>query len=263
MLESKDMYKFRNKQYFFTKLENSFNPKEKIPVKNNYQIEHIIPQTLSEKWEKKLGPDGIEKHEKLVNNLGNLTLTQYNPEMKNYSYEKKLEYIKKSRLNLNASLSKITDFTLDNLDDRTVELADLTIEVWPLPKASNKYFVTDNLLNIYRMSDDIVISDEKPNRIYFGQQEIKVSSWNEFYIQLIKHLLNTNEDISNSVDFKTLVQNKGYATEFVEVEDFENYEMIRGLYYFTERSFANIKDIVIHLCEVLDFDINRIKYRID
>ncbi|MFC4025583.1 HNH endonuclease family protein [Oceanobacillus longus] len=49
----------------------------------DYSIEHIMPQKLSVPWQKYLG----EGHEKLykvyLNNIGNLTLTGYNPKYSN------------------------------------------------------------------------------------------------------------------------------------------------------------------------------------
>ncbi len=48
-----------------------------------------MPQTLTAKWKIDLGKKAIEIYEKYVNCIGNLTLTGYNSEMSNDSFEEK------------------------------------------------------------------------------------------------------------------------------------------------------------------------------
>ncbi len=48
-----DFYSLKEKKYFFERLEN-FDTKEPVNTKE-YTIEHIMPQTLTEEWERDLG----------------------------------------------------------------------------------------------------------------------------------------------------------------------------------------------------------------
>ncbi|GAA7340314.1 hypothetical protein MLS209_11410 [Helicobacter pylori] len=48
-----DFYKFKKRKYFFERLEN-FNRKERVYT-HEYTIEHIMPQKLTEEWERDLG----------------------------------------------------------------------------------------------------------------------------------------------------------------------------------------------------------------
>ena len=74
------------------KLEN-FGRKEKVDI-NEYTIEHIMPQNIdnSSAWQKELGENYKEIHEKYLHSLGNLTLTGYNSEYSNKPFLEKRYY---------------------------------------------------------------------------------------------------------------------------------------------------------------------------
>lgn len=63
------------------------------------QIEHIMPQSLSNQWRSLLGEDPESVHQDLLNNLGNITLIRHNQELGNKSFDdKKKVYYGKSGL---------------------------------------------------------------------------------------------------------------------------------------------------------------------
>ncbi|KMT70992.1 hypothetical protein AB992_03020, partial [Helicobacter pylori] len=72
----KDFYKFELITYFFNRMEN-FDRKERVYT-HEYTKEHIMPQTLTEEWERDLGENFQEIHNKYLHTIGNLTLTGYN-----------------------------------------------------------------------------------------------------------------------------------------------------------------------------------------
>ncbi|MBQ8671502.1 MAG: DUF262 domain-containing protein [Alphaproteobacteria bacterium] len=82
-------------KYLLASIENS--GKEKIDV-SNLTIEHILPQNknLSPYWQKMLGVDWRKIQETYLHTLGNLTLTGYNSELGDKSFEEKLEYFNSS-----------------------------------------------------------------------------------------------------------------------------------------------------------------------
>ncbi|GAA7358540.1 hypothetical protein MLS218_13180 [Helicobacter pylori] len=79
-----DFYKFKKREYFFERLEN-FDRKERVYTRE-YTIEHIMPQKLTEEWERDLGENFQEIHDKYLHTIGNLTLTGYNSEYGNNSF---------------------------------------------------------------------------------------------------------------------------------------------------------------------------------
>lgn len=85
-----DFYKFKKNRYFFERLEN-FDRKERVYT-HEYTTEHIMPQHLTEEWERDLGENFQEIHNKYLHTIGNLTLTGYNPEYRNNFFSRKKRY---------------------------------------------------------------------------------------------------------------------------------------------------------------------------
>ena len=81
-------------------LEESYQHKEPV-LFDTLTIEHLMPQTLTPYWQNHLGEDYETTHELLLHTIGNLTLTAYNPELSNATWEKKKEYLNMSHLELN------------------------------------------------------------------------------------------------------------------------------------------------------------------
>ncbi|GHR53299.1 hypothetical protein VN1263_13610 [Helicobacter pylori] len=132
-----DFYKkFKKKtKCFLERLEN-FDRKEQVPT-NEYTIEHIMPQKLEEEWERDLGENFQEIHDKYLHTIGNLTLTGYNPEYRNKSFQEKRDMekgFKDSPLRLNRGLRDLESFGEEEIKKRANDLADLALKIWTYPK---------------------------------------------------------------------------------------------------------------------------------
>ncbi|BAW77897.1 DUF262 and DUF1524 domain-containing protein [Helicobacter pylori] len=130
-----DFYKFKKNRYFFERLEN-FDRKERVYT-HEYTTEHIMPQHLTEEWEKDLGENFQEIHNKYLHTIGNLTLTGYNPEYSNKSFQEKRDMekgFKDSPLRLNQSLRGLKFFGEEEIKKRANDLADLALKIWTYPK---------------------------------------------------------------------------------------------------------------------------------
>ena len=80
-------YKLKIAKYLFSELVNK-DQKEKIEM-DKITIEHIMPQTLTDKWRRMLGEDWEEVHTNYLHSLGNLTVTGYNSELGNKAFQEK------------------------------------------------------------------------------------------------------------------------------------------------------------------------------
>ncbi|GAA8687888.1 DUF262 and DUF1524 domain-containing protein [Helicobacter pylori] len=109
-----DFYKFKKNKYFFERLEN-FNRKERVYT-HEYTTEHIMPQKLTEEWERDLGENFQEIHNKYLHTIGNLTLTGYNSEYSNKSFQEKS--FKDSPLRLNQGLRNLESFGEEEIKKR-------------------------------------------------------------------------------------------------------------------------------------------------
>ncbi len=130
-----DFYKFKKREYFFERLEN-FDRKERVYT-HEYTIEHIMPQTLTEEWKRDLGENFKEIHNKYLHTIGNLTLTGYNHEYSNKSFQEKRGMeggFKNSPLKLNQGLRDLESFFgEEEIKKRANDLADLALKIWTYP----------------------------------------------------------------------------------------------------------------------------------
>ncbi|GHQ72829.1 hypothetical protein VN0403_12230 [Helicobacter pylori] len=129
-----DFYKFKKKEYFFERLEN-FERQERVYTRE-YTTEHIMPQKLTEEWEKVLGQDHERIHTQYLHTIGNLTLTGYNSEYGNKSFQEKRgmeKGFKDSPLRLNQGL-RVESFGEEEIKKRANDLADLALKIWTYPK---------------------------------------------------------------------------------------------------------------------------------
>ncbi len=130
-----DFYKFKKREYFLERLEN-FNTKEPVNTQE-CTIEHIMPQKLTEEWERDLGENFQEIHDKYLHTIGNLTLTGYNPEYSDKSFQEKRgmeKGFKDSQLRLNQGLRDLESFGEEEIKKRANDLADLALKIWTYPK---------------------------------------------------------------------------------------------------------------------------------
>jgi len=171
-------------------LEESYAHKEKIDF-TGLDIEHIMPQKLTEYWRNHLGDDWEKTHNLLLHTIGNLTLTAYNPEISNGSFEQKKPYYSNSHLEMNKYFSDINKWTKEDIESRSENLADKALEIWP-------YFGNENSKIIEKSS----YTGKTPRILKFLGQNVKVSSWKEVlevtmniiaedepekFLELIKH----------------------------------------------------------------------------
>ena len=133
-LMDRNVYDSRSCAYLLRKLEN-YGRKE--PDVSEYSIEHVMPQTLTEEWQRELGANFQETHETYLHTLGNLTLTGYNPELSNRSFRQKQDMeggFRDSPLRLNRSLAEAEVWNEDAIRERAEELAKKALQIWIYPE---------------------------------------------------------------------------------------------------------------------------------
>lgn len=132
------------------RLEN-YNSKEKIAVEEQIAdgtltIEHVMPQTLTDEWKNSLGGKWELIHSKYIDTPGNLTLTAYNSEYSNFSFEKKKNLPQKgfvySKLSLNDYIQRCNSWGEDEIIERANLLYDLAEKIWWIPQT--EYTASDS-----------------------------------------------------------------------------------------------------------------------
>ena len=106
-------------------------------------VEHIIPQKIKTKkaisefgdWVTYLGDKAESQHERYVSRIGNLTIFAgaLNIGASNNPFQKKKQAYKESSIKLTQDLLKFPQFKFKNVEQRSVDLADIAVDLWPAP----------------------------------------------------------------------------------------------------------------------------------
>jgi Protein of unknown function (DUF1524) len=113
-------------------LERSFGHHEPVELEG-LEIEHVMPQTLTDAWRELLGENADDVHSHWLHTPGNLTLTGYNPELSNGPWPEKRARYKMSNLVMTRELAHLDAFGSDVIRNRATELAQRAIAIWPGP----------------------------------------------------------------------------------------------------------------------------------
>lgn len=137
-IRERDLYYFRHRNYWLRKLENN-DRKERISV-SEYTIEHILPQNdnLSKSWQGALGENWQQVQQDLLHTIGNLTLTGYNSEYSDRTFEQKRDMVggfRESPLRLNEGLGQVMVWNEDAIRERAERLSLMAVNVWQAPSA--------------------------------------------------------------------------------------------------------------------------------
>ncbi|MGN8541301.1 GmrSD restriction endonuclease domain-containing protein [Helicobacter pylori] len=135
---TKELYhpKKTEKVFNFLKRLENFDTKEPVNTQE-CTIEHIMPKTLNWEWERDLGENFQAIYDKYLHTIGNLTLTGYNQEYSNNSFQEKRDMekgFKDSPLRLNQSLKDLESFGEEQIKKRANDLADWALKIWTYPE---------------------------------------------------------------------------------------------------------------------------------
>lgn len=211
-----DFYKFNKNKYFFERLEN-FDRKERVYT-HEYTIEHIMPQKLTEEWERDLGENFQEIHDKYLHTIGNLTLTGYNDKYSNKSFQEKQgmeKGFKDSPLRLNQGLRKdLKSFGEEEIKKRANDLADLALKIWTYPKLDAE------TLEKYKPK-----KDKKEKKVYDLSSYKFGSHSRELFDILSKEIKALNERIVENFnqDYISYKFSKNFVDIVVQTKDLKLY----------------------------------------
>ncbi|MBN8236416.1 DUF262 domain-containing protein [Halobacillus kuroshimensis] len=169
----------RKTKFILKSIEESFNHKEKVDY-NNLSIEHIMPQTLNDSWKITLGENWESIHENLLHVIGNLTLTAYNAEMSNDSFDKKAKNLSNSHLKINKNFKSLETWGEDEIKARTKKLAEICKEIWSY-FGSAKNEIKD-------------VKGTSPRLLIINNNKYEVSTWREVWITTLNTLIDIKED---------------------------------------------------------------------
>lgn len=218
-----DFYHFKKKKYFLERLEN-FDTEEPVNTQK-CNTEHIMPQTLNLEWQRDLGENFKAIHEKYLHTIGNLTLTGYNSEYSNKSFQEKQGMeggFKDSPLRLNQGLRNLESFGEKEIEKRANDLADWALKIWTYPKLDPETlegYKSKKAKKVYDLSSYKFSSD---SRELFDTLRKEIKAFDERIIEKFNQKYIAYKFFKiNFVDI--VVQNKGLKLylkmEFNELQD--------------------------------------------
>lgn len=129
-----DLYHSRYRRAVLEALERSRGHKEPADL-SRVQVEHVMPQTLSDAWREALGPEAARVHSTWLHTPGNLTLTGYNPELLNKPFALKRQGYRESNIVLTRRLADFEAWGEAEIQERGRSMAEEAGRIWPGPAA--------------------------------------------------------------------------------------------------------------------------------
>jgi hypothetical protein len=167
-------------------LEASFDHKEKVETASA-TVEHVMPQTLSPEWHEVLGPSAANIHERWLHCIGNLTLTGYNPELSNSSFQIKRELLGKSHFEMNRAISDEATWTGTQIEARGLALFERAAQLWPRPQAADDEEVTEDETDDEE-EEHASVRGTVPATLRIHDVQVDVRSWAEVAKTVARHI---------------------------------------------------------------------------
>ena len=246
----KDFYTSKLAKESLYQLESYLN-KEKIDMED-IEIEHIMPQTLSPKWMVDLGNKYSEMHTEHIHTIGNLTLTGYNPELKNKSFFEKKVYYKNSNISITRSLVEYESWNDVSIKLRAVQLFEDSKKIWSLPYEFDIDFSIDRVdFDVdYNIMDDVNVTGFKPKQLTICDEIHSIASWKDMLKTLCSELLELDAEL-----FKALAVSKDFEGKGRRIIAYDSvnmnspYEINEGLFIETNLGAVAILNYCKLICE--------------
>jgi len=206
-IKIKDVYNFRSKTYFLSRMEN-FKRKEWVSI-SDYTIEHILPQNenLNSEWQQMLGENWKEIQNTWLHTLGNITLTGYNSELSDHSFNRKKTIdggFNNSPLNLNSYLRTAEVWDDIHIQERAEQLAQKASLIWNYPN------IAIEKLGLYAESEK-----RQANEYSLSHYEYLSGDMLKTFEELRKRILELDESVRE--EFKKLYIAYKTSTNFVDI----------------------------------------------
>lgn len=211
-LANKAVYQMRGKYkaYLFERFENygTLEAKDVYTLLDNgtYSIEHIMPQHLTQAWVQELGPEAEKIHSTWLHRLGNLTLTAYNSNMSNATFQEKRDAdlgYKKSGLRMNQRIATKDHWGPEEMQERSDEMVDMaTNKIWAMP--STTFVPTEKEFDSCALDDEeFDLKGRDIVKYSYQNVETPVSSWADMFEHVVKFLHSKDKSVLSALAFST------------------------------------------------------------
>ena len=199
----RDSYKFPHIKYVLEQVE--FRQGKEVVSFDELTIEHIMPQTLTANLKIDLGKKAKEISEKYVHCIGNLTVTGYNSEMSNDSFEEKKKLYKESNIYISKALSKIALWNEEEIVKRSEWLIKEICCIWECPDVVNSSEYDIDTRTEFDITEEVDVTGRTPCQIEICGGIISVDSWRSFLKNICMQMYEYDAQI-----FRNLIRHKDF-----------------------------------------------------
>ena len=194
-------------------------------------IEHIMPQTLSEKWKDALGEEWERIHQQYLHTMANLTLTGYNSQYSNLAFLEKRDMEKgfnDSAFRLNNYVKSCDQWTEVEMKQRQHDLLEVFMRLWPMPSTTFEPAKRE-IESASIDDDDYEFTGKKIQGYFYHNVHYTVNTWKEMLIQMCNHVL-----LEKRSTIEWLCANEEHG--FSHTPETWRKELAPGLYVWTDNS---------------------------
>ena len=165
-----------------------------------------MSQHLTPAWIQALGPEAEKIHSTWIHRLGNLTLTAYNSNMSNATFQEKrdddLGY-KKSGLRMNQLIATKEHWGPEEMQERSDEMVNTaTNKIWAMP--STTFVPAEKEFDSCALDDeDFDLKGRDIVKYSYQNAETPVSSWTDMFEHVVKYLHAEDKSILSTLAYST------------------------------------------------------------
>lgn len=193
-----------------------------------------MPQTLTPYWQSYLGVEWETAYELLLHTLGNLTLTAYNSELSNDTWETKKKLLDESHLELNEYFKDRNSWKREDIEQRSSYLADIALTIWP-------YFGNT------RQNDNKDVTGTIPRKMRILGQDFSLHSWRD----VLERTANTIADLEPE-KFEQIMQQYPRLINRDKSKFREKRELKNGAFLEVNLSAKEIQRFCFQVMETID-----------
>lgn len=247
--------------------EDGQESKEILDV-STLSIEHIMPQTLSDWWKSYLGSNHEKIHEKYIHNLGNLTLTGYNSELGQKTFDEKKQLIKDNShvISLNKDVLNQDVWNDVVIRNRANNLSKILLKLFAIEKPTKDIKFVDESERRLSIGENFDATGTKPKSCIFLGNSFNVSSYADMLEKVINLLYDldpkTIEELANS-SYKIPNATRAYITNDVNILRKSSEIQESGIFFETNLSANNIVTFLKHLLDIFELEHTELMLFID
>lgn len=223
------------RMFILERLENRDSKERHDVVKQltekEISIEHIMPQTLSEKWKVALGDEWERIHQQYLHTMANLTLTGYNSQYSNLTFIEKRDMEKgfnDSAFRLNNDVKLCAQWTEVEMKARQQTLLDVFMKLWPMPSTTFEP-VKREVESAPLDDEDYEFTGKKLQGYLYHGVHYTVNTWKEMLIQMCNHVLLEKR---STIEWMCANEQHGFSHSY---ESWRK-ELATGLFVWTDNS---------------------------